>query len=59
MPNVNRYLKIADPFAKPKYVLTIDSELVVWMKDEKVCKNNVIEIVTEICNPQAVKAFLL
>jgi len=36
-------LKIADPFAKPKYVSAIDSELVVWMKDEKVCKNNVIE----------------
>jgi hypothetical protein len=31
-------LKIANPFAKPKYVWAIDSELVVWMKDEKVFK---------------------
>jgi len=33
-------LKIADPFAKPKYVLAIDSELVVWMKDEKDVKDS-------------------
>lgn len=36
-------MKIAYPFAKPKYILIIDSELVVWMKDEKVFKNIDVE----------------
>jgi len=36
-------LKIADPSAKPKYVSAIDSELVEWLKDEKVIKNIVVE----------------
>jgi len=49
-------MKIAIPFAKPKYVLAIDSELVVWMKDEKVYENSVVEIDTEIFNLQAVRA---
>jgi len=49
-------MNIANPFAKPKYVLVIDSELVVWMKDEKVYKNSVVEIITEIFNLQAVRA---
>ena len=35
----------------------IDSELVVWMKDEKVFKNNEVEIDTEILNLQAVSAY--
>jgi len=56
MPNVNRFLKMANPFAKPKYVSAIDSELVMWMKDEKACKNNAVEIDTEILNLQAVRA---
>ena len=37
----------------------IDSELVVWMKDEKVFKNIEVEIDTEILNLQAVSAYLL
>jgi len=49
-------MKMAIPFAEPKYILVIDSELVVWMKDEKVYKNSVVEIITEIFNLQAVKA---
>jgi len=49
-------MKIANPFAKPKYILVIDSELVVWMKDEKVYKNIVVEIITEIFNLRAVRA---
>lgn len=36
-------LNTAGPSAKPKYVSAIDSELVVWMKDEKVIKNNAVE----------------
>lgn len=36
-------MKIADPSAKPKYISIIDSELVVWMKDEKENKNIVVE----------------
>ncbi len=36
-------MNIAIPFAKPKYILAIDSELVVWMKDEKVFKNIEVE----------------
>lgn len=43
MLNVNLFLKIANPFAKPKYALVIDSELVVWMKDEKEFKYIEIE----------------
>lgn len=43
MLNVNLCLNIAVPSAKPKYVLTIDSELVAWVKDEKVIKNIVVE----------------
>ena len=35
----------------------IDSELVVWMKDEKVFKNIEVEIDTEILNLQAVSAY--
>jgi len=41
--NVNSFLKIVNPFTKPKYVQAIDSELVVWMKDEKEFKNIEIE----------------
>lgn len=36
-------MNIAYPYAKPKYVLIIDSELVVWMKDEKAFKNIEVE----------------
>jgi len=43
MLNVYWCLKIAIPFAKPKYVQAIDSELVVWTKDEKALKNIEIE----------------
>jgi len=50
-------MKIAIPFAKSKYILMIDSELVVWTKDEKVCKNIVSEIIAEIFNLQAISAW--
>jgi len=49
-------LNIASPFAKSKYKLIIDSELVVRTKDEKDLKNNELEIVTKIFSSRAVWA---
>jgi len=57
MLNVNYYLKIAVPSAKPKYLSTIDSELVVWMKDEKEIKNIVVEKILKFLTYKLLKYF--
>jgi hypothetical protein len=55
MLKVYQFLKSAVPSVKPKKSLIIDSELVMWMKDEKEIKNIECWKDTEIFNLQAVK----
>jgi len=58
MLNVNWFLNIANPFAKPKYMSAIDSELVMWMKDEKECKNNAVEKILKFQIHKLLKQFI-
>lgn len=48
---------MADPSAKPKYVSTIDSELVEWLKDEKEIKNIVVEKKLKFLTYKLLKCF--
>jgi len=48
-------LKVTDPSVKPKYLPIIDSELVVWMKDEKEIEDIECWKDTEKFDLQAVK----
>jgi len=50
---------MAVPSAKPKYLSAIDSELVVWMKDEKVIKNIVVEKKLKFLTYKLLKYFLV
>jgi len=57
MLNVNQFLKMIAPSIKLKQLLIIDSELVMWMKDEKELKNIENWKDTEIFDLQAVSVF--